>query len=436
MQDSATALRARFATTAASKPNTVEEAIEQLRGETKAAARWSDPDVTRRGLNVRKQGKRLSYYFTARNPDSKVVNIFLGTVGVMKPDEARARAQTMRRQIADGQCPRLEHDEAKRNQHAARNAQREARAWTVRKAIESKMADPSLRPGSRKNYKSLLNVALKDLADRRLDRISRADWRRLLEKVKRKTSAAQADKVKRMASALYTHAVESSDDLTLVNTVTGVVVKLDDGSGERRQGRIKEEDLLGWIERLDTLGNVTVTALAKLTLMGAFREAEARLLRWSEIEGDEIIIPAARYKTKREHRLPITNAMWRVLERQKGKSALWVFPSTQNRQKPISSILPQMKQLGYTVHDLRRTALSIIDSMGVPVGVRRAIGGHAPPSVAEGYVIVSQQDVRDALTRYHERLDDSISAEAYFRSHPEEQGEQSKDDGPPRYVWA
>lgn len=399
------------AASSTAKPSSVyidERHIAALRQDPRNDVAVSDGDPTATGFRLRKQGNRLTFRFMARNPDGQVVNVLIGQVGVISLSEARERAREMRRQIADGQCPKLEKAVQQKRQKAKRVGQKEARVWTIRKAMQSKLDDPTLRDGSKNNYRSLLNVSLASVADRRLDDISRLEWKALLARIKKDVSAAQASKVRAMAAALYRQAMAESENLVLANPLAELRVSMDDGSGQRRQGRIDEDDLQDWMVKLGTMGNETMKNLAVFTLMTAMREAEARLLRWDEIVGDQIVIPASRVKVRKELKLPITNAMWAVLEKQKGKNKTWVFPSPVSRTKPISPILPQMKQLGLTAHDLRRTALSMIDAMGVPQGVRLAIANHAPGKVADGYLVATQDDVFNALTRYHTQLSDGI----------------------------
>lgn len=415
------------------RPSWIDDrAIDDLRQSAKAAAWLTDADPTSTGFRVRKQGQRLTFCFLARNPDGAMVNVLIGQVGVISLSEARERAREMRRQIADGQCPKLEKAAQQKRQKAKRVGQKEARVWTVRKAMQSKLDDPALRDGSKNNYRSLLNVSLASVADRRLDDISRLEWRALLARIKKEVSAAQAAKVRAMAVALYRQAMAESENLILTNPLAELRVSMDDGSGQRRQGRINEDDLQDWMVKLGTMGNETMKNLTIFTLMTAMREAEARLLRWDEIVGDQIVIDAKRIKVRKDLKLPITNAMWTLLEKQKGKNKVWVFPSPVSRDKPISPILPQMKQLGLTAHDLRRTALSIIDAMGVPQGVRLAIANHAPGKVADGYLVATQDDVFNALTRYHTQLSDGIRSGRRTNSYGEKFGPKADESE----VWS
>lgn len=439
MSDKADALKARFAAATPAPsgdaklgPISIDDrAIEQLQNDARQSAWLTDSTV--QGFKVRKQGQRLTFNFIARNPDGTVVNVTIGRVGIISLHEARESAREMRRQIADGLCPAQEKEVKAKKQTAQRASLREAKDWTVRKAIESKQADPSLRQGSKDNYSSLLNVSLKKLADRRLDDIERAEWKQLLDGIKQNVSAAQAAKVRAMTAALYRHANATSASLKLDNPLAELVVKLDDGSGGRRQNRLEEDSLHQWTKGLRRF-NRTVQNLALFTLMTAMREAEARLLRWDEIKGDDIVLPAGRTKVRKPLKLPITNAMWTILERQRGKSNAWVFPSPVNRKQPISPILPQLKELGSTAHDLRRTALSIIDSMGVPHGVRRAIANHAAASIADGYVIVDRDDIFRVLTDYHERLSTAIQLGAHLEMFPDALQDDEAEPQPPS-VW-
>ncbi|MGH8462485.1 MAG: tyrosine-type recombinase/integrase [Stenotrophobium sp.] len=417
------------------------ESIEQLRRDARKSAWLSDDEVV--GFKVRKTGKALSFCFVGRNPDGTVVNVRIGKVDAMSINAARQKAAEMRQQIEDGLCPRIEKDVSATKQKTKRVAQREARAWTLSKAIESKMEDQTLRSSSRKSYRSMLNVAMKPLADRRLDSITRSEWQRLVNKVRDEVSWVQATRVKILGAALYSHAMSSSEAMTIDNPLKAVTVKrtdTSDVSGQRRQHRLDENELHAWANRVDVLGNETASNLIKFILLTAMRHDEARLLTWSEIVGDVIVIPASRIKVHKELQLPITNAMWKILEKQKGKSKAWVFPRKHDKRQPIGPILQQCRTLGHSVHDLRRTALSIIDSMGVPSGVRLKIGNHSPASQADGYVVPTPEDVFATLTKYHQRLDTTIAFGQFRQTYPDQFQDQTRKssteaDGGPVNSW-
>ena len=65
--------------------------------------------------------------------------------------------------------------------------------------------------------------------------------------------------------------------------------------------------------RLRAMDGVRPAAL-RLLILTALRSNEVRSLRWSDIRDDRIVIDGSRYKTRREHQVPLTDEMREVLD--------------------------------------------------------------------------------------------------------------------------
>ena len=99
----------------------------------------------------------------------------------------------------------------------------------------------------------------------------------------------------------------------------------------------------------------------EFTVLTAARTNEVIQARWSEFDLDlrTWTVPAERMKSKREHRVPLSDAAVATLEATKGRSKLYVFPGL----KPGSHLsnaammkaLKRMGHTGITVHGFRST---------------------------------------------------------------------------------
>ncbi len=65
--------------------------------------------------------------------------------------------------------------------------------------------------------------------------------------------------------------------------------------------------------RLRAMDGVRPAAL-RLLILTALRSNEVRSLRWSDVRDDRIVIDGSRYKTRREHQVPLTDEMREVLD--------------------------------------------------------------------------------------------------------------------------
>ena len=112
-------------------------------------------------------------------------------------------------------------------------------------------------------------------------------------------------------------------------------------------------------------------AYVRFLLLTAARRNEASEMTWAEIEGGDWTLPAARNKTKVDLVRPLSRAAREIIEALPRRGS-FVF-TTNDGLKPISSLSLFKRRLdaasgtkGWTLHDLRRTARSLMSRAGVP----------------------------------------------------------------------
>jgi integrase len=122
-------------------------------------------------------------------------------------------------------------------------------------------------------------------------------------------------------------------------------------------------------------------ALVRFLLLTGCRRNEARFLQWAEVEGSNWNLPAARNKTKVDLTRPLSKAAQAVLASQPHiDGAPLVFTTTGHH--PLSASKPK-KQFdeacgvtGWTLHDLRRTARTLMSRAGVAADIAERCLGH------------------------------------------------------------
>src|SRR5262249_26357599 len=99
-------------------------------------------------------------------------------------------------------------------------------------------------------------------------------------------------------------------------------------------------------------------AALQFLILTAGRTSEVAGSRWDEIDRATRmwIVPAARMKSGREHRVPLSGAAMAVLDRMKPTEGEYIFSGEPERGLGKNALLKQLNRMGYsglTVHGFR-----------------------------------------------------------------------------------
>jgi len=160
---------------------------------------------------------------------------------------------------------------------------------------------------------------------------------------------------------------------------------------ETARSRILTDDELRAVWRTAGEGRGAFPAYIKFLLLTAARRAEAARMGWEEIEGEDWILPASRNKTKVELARPLSKAAIELLaDLPRFQNSAFVFTSDGRRplggfSKAKRAFDQQCGITGWTLHDLRRTARSLMSRAGVNSDIAERCLGHVIPGVRGVY---------------------------------------------------
>ena len=196
---------------------------------------------------------------------------------------------------------------------------------------------------------------------------------------------------------------------------------------ERARTRILSDDEIRILwPVLDEAG--TFGALARTLLLTAQRRDEVAHMQHNEIGREGIwAIPAERYKTKRPNFVPLSKAALAVIAAQpKHEDCDYVFPSRAKTpysgfgkskaklDKAVFAVMKKQAKKGakvepmpnWTLHDLRRTAKTLMVRAGVRSDISERVLGHVIAGVEGTYDRHSYADEkRDALEKLAETVE-------------------------------
>jgi integrase len=261
------------------------------------------------------------------------------------------------------------------------------------------------------------------LGSRQIDDIKRADVVRMLDHIEDAHGPVQADHVLAILRKLFNWCAARSDDFRspLVKGMGRAA-----SSKDRARTRILSDvELRTFWKAAETFPGA-FGHLLRVILLTATRLREASNLTRLEVSGDVWTIPAERHKSKKAFELPLSKAAAQLLAAVPdiaGKG--WVF--THDGKRPIGGFSKFKRQFdtamlgelrkndrkaelpGWVVHDLRRTARSLMSRAGVPADIAERCLGHKIAGVRGTYDRHEYSDERrDALERLADLVEQII----------------------------
>jgi len=358
-----------------------------------------DTEVKRFGARVTARGARafcLEYPFAGRERLMTIGSFPEWTVA-----QARQEAKKLRRDIDRGIDPLEEREKA-----------RATPTKTVAEVLDlfmQRYAPKKLRRPD--HYAAAFNRLVKPAIGKiGIYGLRRGHIVEMLDDIEDNSGAVMATRaLSYVRSALNWYATR--DDEVIVPIVRGMARS---SSSDRARTRIHGDDEIRLL--WPVFGQVGNFGLAcRVMLLTGCRRSEVTGMRRDEIAGDVWMIPASRYKTGRDHVLPLSGAARAIIDAQPQTGPL-VFPGVGgaalsrggNHKARIDRAAPRVAP--WTVHDLRRTSRSLMSRAGVRPDIAERVLGHVIQGVGRVYDRFEYLDAkRDALERLAALIDGIIN---------------------------
>jgi integrase len=286
-------------------------------------------DETVQGLALRVSAKRKSWTLHL-TVNGRRVRVGLGTYPALSLGGARRKALEARTAVARGEAPT-----------GPETFKAIAEAYLQRATIRTK--------GWRETV--LARLVYPAIGQRPIDELRRSEIVSLLDKIEDENGPVMADQTLAVIRRIMNWHASRSDDFR--SPIVRGMARTKPAERARERTLTDDELCAIWRAAEGNFGRYV-----KFVLLTGCRRREAAQARHSEIVGTDWTIPGARYKTGRDHLIPLSAAARALIE---GEGE-YLFGG-----RPVGSIDRHKETLatasgtsGWTIHDLRRTARSLM----------------------------------------------------------------------------
>jgi integrase len=315
---------------------------------------YFDETVPGLALRVSASGRKTwTLHFTSPG-EGKRARLTLGTYPATSLGSARTQALHARSEVEAGRDPRSGADDD-----------------TFKAICEEHLRRTTIRSKAF-NARTLERLVYPKIGARQIGDIKRSEIIRLLDKIEDERGPVMADKTLGIVRRIMNWHASRSDDFRSP-IVKGMART---NPSERARERVLTDDEL---RKIWAVNNGVFGSFVRFLLLTGARRNEASEMQWAEIDGGDWTLPAARNKTKVDLVRPLSKAAQDILRIP--RQGEYVF--TTDGVTPISGFSKFKAAFdkatgtsGWTLHDCRRSARSLMSRAGVPSDHAERCLGH------------------------------------------------------------
>lgn len=357
---------------------------------------YRDTDLPGFGLRV---GTQSQVFFAESQVRRRTVRVTIGRYGPITPERARKLAMRALSEMAEGRNP----NEEARVQRAATVTLDEA----FRDFFKGR---PHLSPKTVPNYQRTIDLYLKDWKRRPCAEITRNMVLDRHRRISEASGAVTANNVMRHLRSVLNFTSATVGELP-PNPVTILTQARAWHVERRRRTLIPIHGLPRW-HRVVMAEDEHARDFLLVALFTGVRRSEIATLRWEHIGLEARVLTVPRTKNGEPLILPLSRPLYDLLlaRRDNDPEGEWVFPgvgATGHLVEVKSFVARVAKTSGvkFTLHDLRRTFVTIAESLDIPAyALKRLLNHRTDSDVTGGYIVMDVERLRTPVERVADRI--------------------------------
>lgn len=331
-----------------------------------------------------------TYLWRYRDPGGTQRVFTLGEWPHMRLTEARRRlaeAKALRESGIDPSEAAAERRETRRDAFRAKRT-----APTIGDILDeylTRHVEKHCRPATVREFARLIEVNLKPACGRvKAREVTRSGIVAAMDRVADSATASVADHAASVLQAAFRFAVARG---RLEHNPAQALPHY--AKKTRRERTLSPDEIKTLWAALDAHKGVSepVALAFKLLLLTGQRRGSLAVAEWAEFDADKWEIPATHTKTRQAHAVPLSPLAQETLERLRALTGMtaWLLPNPRLhgpiRPAALTRALARLRTADYSVHDLRRTAATLMAEGGASRFVIARVLGHADDSVTGIY---------------------------------------------------
>lgn len=349
-------------------------------------------DEMLRGFGLR-VGAQSKVYFAEGQVNHRTRRVSIGRADVLGVDVARKRALAILSDMCAGTDPTAEKRRVA------------LESVTLGQAFENFFATrTTLVDSTREAYRRTAKVYLKDWARTPITAISRQMVLKRHQRIAHAHGEVTANNVMRHLRSVYNVTAASHDEFppNPVNILTQARAWYPE---RRRRTAIAAHDLPAWWAAVIEEPSYARDFLL-IALFTGMRRNEIAGLRWDQIDLAERALHIPKTKNGDPLDLPLSDFIVQLLDdrRHEAGASPWVFPSVGRKghlveTKKFTARVTERSGVKFTLHDLRRTFITIAESLDIPhYALKRLLNHRLTGDVTAGYIVSDLERLRGPVS--------------------------------------